>query len=135
MSIICEIKHEGKIIAKHIPADLWGEGLSFFSDDQDFLQVGTWSYKSGKQLAKHIHNDVERSVNRTHEVLFVRQGSLRATIYNLNQEEVGNIILSAGDVLILMDCGHGYEILEDNTKVLEIKNGPYLGADIDRRRF
>ena len=32
--------------------------------------------------------------------------------------------------------GHGYEILEDNTKVLEIKKMDlYLGAEIDRDRL
>ena len=31
--------------------------------------------------------------------------------------------------------GEGYKILEEGTKVLEIKNGPYLGAEIDRGRF
>ena len=36
---------------------------------------------------------------------------------------------------MLLECGHGYTILSDDTKVIEIKNGPYLGADVDRRRI
>ncbi|MDD2299278.1 MAG: hypothetical protein PHU69_06500 [Fermentimonas sp.] len=135
MNQVTEVKHEGKTIAKLIPADSWQEGLSFFSNDEDYLQVGTWSYDAGKQLARHVHNQVYRSINRTHEVLYVRQGLIKATIFSLNQEEVGVLIVSVGDVLVLMDCSHGYEILEDQTMVLEIKNGPYLGAEIDRRRF
>jgi hypothetical protein len=35
----------------------------------------------------------------------------------------------------LLRGGHGYEILEDGTQVLEVKNGPYLGPDVDRRRL
>lgn len=35
----------------------------------------------------------------------------------------------------MMNGGYGYRILEDNTKVIEIKNGPYLGAEKDRRRL
>ena len=36
---------------------------------------------------------------------------------------------------MLLRGGHGYEILEDGTQVLEVKNGPYLGPDVDRRRL
>ena len=42
---------------------------------------------------------------------------------------------SEGDVVILLRGGHGYDIIEDGTQVLEIKNGPYLGAEVDRRRI
>ena len=45
------------------------------------------------------------------------------------------IIVSQGEVIILLRGAHGYEILEDNTQVLEFKNGPYLGAEIDRKRI
>jgi hypothetical protein len=40
-----------------------------------------------------------------------------------------------GDVLALFNGGHGYEVLEDNTRVLEVKNGPYLGPEVDRRKI
>jgi len=39
------------------------------------------------------------------------------------------------ETLILLKGGHGYEILEDGTRVLEVKNGPYPGAEVDRRRL
>ena len=34
-----------------------------------------------------------------------------------------------------MECAHGYTISEDDTTVLEIKNGPFLGADVDKTKF
>ena len=42
---------------------------------------------------------------------------------------------SEGDILILLTGGHGYEILTEGTQVLEVKNGPYVGAEADRRRL
>ena len=30
---------------------------------------------------------------------------------------------------------HGYDILENGTQVLEVKNGPYVGAELDRKRI
>lgn len=130
-----EIIYDGKVIAKYISNNEESDDLNFYSNDVDFLQVGTWKYNKGKILQKHIHNSVERIVNRTHEVLYVKNGMIKASIYSFSETLVEEVVLKKGDALILLDCGHGYEILEDNTKVLEIKNGPYLGADIDRRRF
>ena len=129
------IEKDGRILAKHITPEDWNDGLSFFSNDEEFIQVGAWKYDSGKNLLAHIHNEVERKVTRTCETLYVVSGSIRANIYSLEEELVDTFEVHAGDVLILLDSGHGYEVLEDNTKVLEVKNGPYLGAEVDRRRI
>jgi len=37
--------------------------------------------------------------------------------------------------LILLEGGHGFFIKEDDTVILEVKNGPYLGAEMDRHRI
>lgn len=133
---INEIKEGELILARHIPSeDAWGGGLSFFSEDSEFIQVGTWGYSYGKELLAHSHNKVDRLVSWTQEVLYVKKGKIRANIYDTKNEKVGEFIGLEGDVLILLIGGHGYQILEDGTQVLEVKNGPYLGAEIDRRRF
>jgi len=121
------------ILAKMIPMSEWKEGSSFFSDEGDYIQVGTWNYTAGKTLGPHIHNEVSRQIFHTCEVLFICHGSIKASIYDSQERLAEQLILCAGDTLILLAGGHGYEILEDGTRVLEIKNGPYLGADIDRR--
>jgi len=130
-----EVKKDNIILARLVKAKDWNEGLGFYSNEEEVIQVGTWNYNSGKELMKHIHNEVDRVVTRTNEVLYVTNGKVKAFIYDLEENLVEQLMVNAGDTLILLDCGHGYEIMEDNTKVLEIKNGPYLGAEIDRRRF
>jgi uncharacterized protein YjlB len=123
------------VLAKYIPESEWKDGLQFHSNDDQFVQVGTWKYNAGKQLLSHIHNKVDRVVSRTHEVLYVKKGRLVAYIFDLDGKLIVDIELSTGDTLILLECGHGYTILEEDTQVLEVKNGTYLGADIDRRRI
>ena len=54
---------------------------------------------------------------------------------NTTENKVAELEVKGGDVIILLRGGHGYDILEDGTQVLEIKNGPYVGPDKDRRRF
>lgn len=129
------IQNGNEVLAKLIPSEDWAEGLSFFSQDSDFIQVGTWNYNSGKQLLAHVHNEVKREVVRTQEVLYIRKGKIKANIFDLQGSFVEELTASEGDVLILLNSGHGYEILEDGTMVLEVKNGPYLGAEVDRRRL
>ena len=133
---IVEIKEGDLVLARHIPASAaWVDGLNFFSQDGDFIQVGVWGYGAGKELKAHIHNEVSREVLWTQEVLFVRSGKLRARIYNTKEELIEQRVVSAGDIIILLRGGHGYDILEDGTQVLEVKNGPYVGPERDRRRF
>ncbi len=130
------VEQDGIVYARHIPAETaWQEGLNFFSADEDFIQVGSWQYEAGKELLAHAHNPVDRSFTHTQEVLYVRRGSLKAIIYNNDDQQIREIKAGEGDILVLLNGGHGYEILEPGTQVLEIKNGPYLGADVDRRRL
>lgn len=113
----------------------WEEGLNFVSSEENYQQVGIWGYNKGKRLAPHVHLVAPREVLRTQEVIFVRAGRIKADIYTEKEDFFKSVELKRGDTIILLNGGHGYEILEDNTKVLEVKNGPYVGADRDRKRI
>lgn len=133
---IREIKDGDQVLARHIPADTaWRGGLNFYSKPDEYLQLGVWGYCAGTRLQGHIHNLLPRQIGRTQEAIFVRKGRLQATIYTEMAEEVAQVELGAGDVILLLGGGHGYQVLEDNTEVLEVKSGPYVGADLDRRRI
>ena len=134
MSEVLEVRDGETVLARHIPAN-WKKGLSFFSSDNEFIQVGAWAYDAGKELAAHRHNHVLREVTHTQEVIFVRKGSILARVYTHDGTLVRELEAAAGDVLVLLNGGHGYKILEDGTEVLEVKNGPYVGAERDRTRF
>lgn len=124
-----------KLCAVMIPGGAWQEGLNFYSDPNDFIQVGTWGYGGGKKLAAHQHQSVPRKSDITQEVLFVKRGALKATVYGLDQRELQSFEMREGDTGIFLTGGHGYEILKDGTQVLEVKNGPYPGAEADRVRL
>ena len=131
-----EIKKNGVVLARHITPEDIKPGLNFFSRDEEFIQVGVWGhYEKGKELKAHIHNTVERTANRTYEALYVIKGSLKAIIYDMNEAPLETLQVKQGEILVLLESGHGYFIEEEDTTVLEIKNGPYLGAETDRRRI
>ena len=119
-----EVKQGELVLARYIPAeDAWSGGLKFFSPDEDFIQVVTWGYDNGKELLAHTHNEVERNVLWTQEVLYIRKGRILVEVYDTNETVVDTWQASEGDVVILLRGGHGYQILEDGTQVLEVKNG------------
>ncbi len=125
-----------QVLARHVSADEWDKGgLQFYSKDDEYLQVGTWVYDAGKQLLAHAHHDVRREITRTHETLYVKRGRIEARVYNEARELVDTREVREGELLTLMWGGHGYTILENGSQVLEIKNGPYVGAERDRVRF
>lgn len=127
---------QGNILARHILSEAWNEkGLAFYSEDSEFIQVGTWHYDKGKELLAHAHKPVKRTVSSTQETLYIRSGSVQARIYDKDHKLVCTRTAREGDVLILLFGGHGYDILENGTQVLEVKNGPYPGAEKDRIRF
>ena len=133
---VITVKEGDLLLAKYVPEkQAWGGGLNFFSEDEEFIQVGTWGYDFGKNLKAHIHNEVKREVLWTQEVLYVRKGKIRADIFSTKRKKLKSILVGEGDIILLLRGAHGYEILEDGTQVLEIKNGPYVGAELDRRRI
>ena len=111
------------------------EGLEFLTEAAHCLQVGTWRYPAGTELAAHNHQWVSRTVERTQEFIWVVQGRLAATVYDEEDQPVAEVELGPGQGMILLAGGHGYRILEDDTRVVEVKCGPYPGAEIDRRRL
>jgi hypothetical protein len=129
------ISKEGRKMALKFGLDDLGEGLSFLTEEEDFIQVGGWRYGSGRRLPAHIHNFLRRDAERTQEFVYVVKGCVRAFVYDEEEGLLEEIVLNPGEGLILFAGGHGYEVARDDTVVLEVKNGPYAGAEMDRRRL
>ncbi len=108
------------------------EGVNFINDENDYIQVGTWNYDKGKLLKAHRHNVFKRIAKRTQEVVYVKSGKMKSNIYNEQDNLLTEIGLETGDIIIYLAGGHDFEILEDNTQVFEVKNGPYFGLEVDK---
>lgn len=113
----------------------WIEGLNFITPNELFVQVGSWWYQKGKKLASHVHNDFERKAMRTQEMTYVKSGSMRVLLYDEDHNYLQDFVLCQGDLAVFAYGGHGYEILEDNTKIIEAKNGPFIDVETDKTKF
>jgi len=127
------IEHDGVLFAMIIPANYHASGVHFFTPQDFSQQVAYMQHKQGVAIDAHMHNHLLREVHYTQEVLIIRSGKLRVDFYTHDQAYVESRVLTPGDVALIVDGGHGFEVLED-LEMIEIKQGPYLGED-DKVRF
>jgi mannose-6-phosphate isomerase-like protein (cupin superfamily) len=128
-----EIVIDGHLCAIILPADFDEPGIQFFTSNDLSQQLASMSYSAGKVIPAHTHNLVRREVSYSQEALFIRKGKVRVDFYTQRQEYRKSRVLSAGDVVLLIAGGHGFEVLED-LNMVEVKQGPYVG-DTDKTRF
>ncbi len=120
-----QIMHEGKLWAVIIRAGQAPPGVHFFTPDDNSLQVGRQTRPKGTVIAPHAHCEVK--TGRTgflQEVLHIQQGRLKTIFYTNEGQRLTERVLEAGDTILLIRGGHGFEALDD-VRMLEIKMGPY----------
>jgi mannose-6-phosphate isomerase-like protein (cupin superfamily) len=132
-NMIEHIGNNGLVCAIIVRAEFREPGISFFTPDELSQQLAFMQHPAGKLIEPHVHNPVPRQVHYTQEVLVIRKGRLRVDFYDVDQEYLESRILGPGDVILLIQGGHGFEVLED-VEMIEVKQGPYVGEQ-DKTRF
>lgn len=130
-----KFKNENNLMCLLYKPENWKKGLNFITEETDFIQAGSWWYDKGKILDAHTHNEFPRTGNRTQEVVFIVCGSMKVNLYTEDHVFIESFIMNKGDLGVFLCGGHGYEILEDDTKIIETKNGPFLGVTADKIKF
>jgi mannose-6-phosphate isomerase-like protein (cupin superfamily) len=128
-----QIEHDGRVLAMILRASYKKEGIHFFTPDSFSQQLGYMKRPVGHVIEPHDHNPVERTVTWTQEVLFVRSGRVRLDLYDENRSYLESRVLGPGDVILLAHGGHGLVMLEES-EIIEVKQGPYVGEH-DKTRF
>lgn len=128
-----EIVHQGEMLALIVRNEFTAPGVSFFTPNELSQQLAYMRHPAGKVIDAHIHNPVPRTVAFTQETLFIKRGRLRVDFFDDAQAYLESRELKAGDVILLVRGGHGFEVLEE-LEMIEVKQGPYAG-DQDKTRF
>jgi len=131
--MLTEIRHRDELLAIIISHQFNEPGIHFFTPNDLSQQLAYMRHPAGKVIQAHVHNPVRREVAYTMEVLLLKRGRLRADFFSDKQEYLESRILEAGDVILLIKGGHGFEVLEE-IEMYEVKQGPYAG-DQDKTRF
>jgi len=133
MEFVEHILFEGRPLAYIVRSEIAPKKTTFLTPSDFKQQVGFVVYPKGGEIQRHVHRPLERHLIGTSEVIVVRQGRCEIDIFNNQRQLVATEQLHEGDILLMVDGGHGFRMLED-TVFLEIKQGPYTGLD-DKERF
>jgi hypothetical protein len=131
--MIEKILHNEQLISIIIKSQFHSEGIKFFTPDEFSQQLAYMNREKGYIIPPHVHNLVEREVNLTQEVLFIKSGKVRVDYYDDDKNYLESRMLNPGDVVLLASGGHGFYMCEDS-EIIEVKQGPYNG-DKDKKRF
>ena len=132
--MIEHITSSGRPVCYIIRAELSPKETTFLTPQTSNLQVGFVVYGAGGEIARHVHKPIERHITGTSEVLVVKKGRCQIDIYNDERELIATRDLRKGDLMLMVGGGHGFRMLEE-TVLLEIKQGPYLGVEGEKERF
>lgn len=131
--LVQQITHENRVLALIIFSDFSKPGIHFFTPNHFSQQLAYMNHPTGKVIQPHVHNPVRREVFYTQEVLIIKKGKLRVDFYTQEQQYLESRVLEAGDVILLIEGGHGFEVLEE-LEMIEVKQGPFVG-ETDKTRF
>lgn len=129
--LIEKITANEEIIAIVVRGGFKPEGVNFLTPENFPLQMGVSSYKKGDILKTHTHLQRKRIIKNTQEMVYVQNGKIEIYFYNSNGKLIRTRILEGGDTVFFAAGGHGWKTLEDS-KIIEVKQGPYLGLKQDK---
>lgn len=116
-----------------IRAGLYPKETTFLTPNNLNFQVGFVVYPAGGEVKRHVHRKIERHITGTTELIMLKSGKCEIDVYNNDRQFVTTIELSAGDIVLTVNGGHGFRMQED-TVLIEVKQGPYSGVD-EKDRF
>lgn len=128
--MIENIKHKKKLYALIVRKKFRiKSGVNFFTSREATQQFGYMKHKKNHLIMPHKHNKRLTKILITTEVIILFKGILRVDFYGKKNEYLFSKKVYAGDIIMLVNGGHGFKVLKD-VEMLEVKQGPYsLAAD------
>lgn len=130
--MIKEVLHNGQLLALIVSAAYKSDGVEFLTPSSFPIQLGVVCHPESYVIRPHLHSDSPRQVTGTQEVLFLRKGKLRVDFFDDERNYLESRILVAGDTILLVSGGHGFEAMEE-IEIIEAKTGPFMGDETKTR--
>ena len=103
------------------------------SNPAEYLQCAVLNLDKGDTFRPHKHKFKSQAVHTiAQESWVILSGKVKFFMYDTNDKLLKTVILNKHDVCMTFYGGHTYEIMEENTKIVEMKVGPYFGQEQDK---
>jgi hypothetical protein len=118
------ISDENEMMAIVIRANQGMADVNFPTPSSLSMQMGALRRPQGYKVAIHYHEKPTIKGPPIQEILFVKKGIIKLILKNFRGSFTKEVILKPLDVIMLISCWHGLEVLE-NCELIEIKPGTY----------
>jgi hypothetical protein len=125
------IEHGGTRYAEVIRADLTVERTTFFSPAESSFQFGLLAHEAGYVEAPHYHRPFPRQIDDLQQMFVVQRGIVGVKLYADDGRLLEEVILKAGDAIVLIHGTHAIRVIED-MQAISVKQGPFLGDEKDK---
>jgi len=122
------VKSQNKVIAIIVKKKTKVKEIEFFTPRSYPFQIGLHHRKKGTVLKPHLHPLCCFYIKSSQEVLYVLEGKIKIELFGNNKKFLENKILKTGDSILFVSGGHGVKFLK-NSRVFEVKQGPYRGKE------
>jgi hypothetical protein len=125
------IDHQGTRYAEVIRADARVTKTTFFSPAESSFQFGLLAHEAGFVEAPHYHRPFSRTIDDLQQMFVVQRGVVAVELYSDDGTKLQEVILRAGDAIVLIHGVHAVRVIED-MQCISVKQGPFLGVDYDK---
>lgn len=99
------------------------------TDDGLPMQITILNREKGSTVAPHYHvADRQPQSPTRHQIMLCERGACQVGIYTKEGEHLDDVTIYPKDFILLCE-GHAFEVLGEDTKLIEIKQGPFPETD------
>jgi len=125
------IEYLGTRYAEVIRADLSVDHTTFFSPPESSFQFGLLAHEAGYAEPPHFHRPFKRQIEDLQQMFVVQRGVVGVKLYADDGQLLEEVILNAGDAVVLIHGIHAIRVIED-MQAISVKQGPFLGDEKDK---
>ncbi|MDD5751781.1 MAG: hypothetical protein PHS73_04665 [Candidatus Peribacteraceae bacterium] len=129
MNDVIRIEKDGIPYALIFPQTLpVRDGVRFVTQKEDGLQAGFFERPEGHEVPPHRHKSRTVELEHIAEFLRIERGKVRVTVLDEEWNIIGEHTVEQGWCALFLRGGHALRMLTP-TRIMEIKQGPYVGND------
>ncbi len=132
-NMVERVESDGKVLAIVVRAGFDNAGCTFATPNDFALQLGVHVREGNTEIKAHKHVSFKEIKElAAQEFFYVEKGKVEVGLYE-EDKLFRKIVLNKGDMVVL-NCAHDVKFLED-TKMIELKQGPYRGKEVEKKYF
>ena len=125
------VEYNGVKYAEIIWAEVKVKETTFYSPPESSFQFGLLSHRAGFVEPPHYHKPITRTINDLQQMFIVQRGVVAVCLYSDRGDLLREIVMHAGDAIVLIHGVHAIRVLED-MQCISVKQGPFLGTEQDK---